>query len=143
MIAIVEREQILEYTLVPASSSEQKALMTLVSRENLTQLHLFGDKGFQMNKDDKRSLQERNLRLEAIPRRNMKSVVIEDLKEKKRLRKRIETSFSQLVSLFDLTKFLLRTIFGFASAIIRKILAYNMSCWLKMNWDLLTTWVIQ
>ena len=55
----------------------------------------------------------------------MKSVVIEDLKEKKRLRKRIETSFSQLGSLFDLTKFLLRTIFGFASAIIRKILAYS------------------
>jgi len=133
MMAIVEGEQILEYTLVPASSSEQKALMTLVSRENLTQLHLFGDKGFQMNNDDKRSLQERNICLEAIPRKNMKSVVIEDLKEKKRLRKRIETCFSQLVSLFDLTKFLLRTIFGFASAIIRKILAYNMSCWLKMN----------
>ena len=63
----------------------------------------------------------------------MKKVMSKDLKLKKRLRKRIETNFSQLVSLFDLTRFLLRTIFGFASSIIRKVLAYNVACWLKSN----------
>lgn len=131
MMTIVEGDQILHYTLVPASTSEQKALMTLVSRENLTQLHLFGDKGFLMNAQDRLLLQQRDIRLEAIPRKNMKNVVVEDLELKKRARKRIETSFSQLVSLFDLTKFILRTIFGFASSIIQKVLAYNFSCWLK------------
>lgn len=133
MMAVIEGEQILDYTLIPASTSEQKALMLLVSREDLTGLHLFGDKGFQMNAEDKHILEQRNIFLEAIPRSNMKNVVVKDLKLKKHLRKRIETNFSQLVSLFDLTRFLLRTIFGFASSIIRKVLAYNVSCWLKSN----------
>jgi hypothetical protein len=133
MMAVIEGKQILDYTLIPASTSEQKALMLLVSREDLTGLHLFGDKGFQMNAKDKCVLEQRNIFLEAIPRNNMKNVVVKDLKLKKRLRKRIETNFSQLVSLFDLTRFLLRTIFGFASSIIRKVLAYNVSCWLKSN----------
>lgn len=133
LMAIIEGEQILGYTLVPASTSEQRALMTLVERENLFHLQLFGDKGFQMNAEDKCLLEQRNISIEAIPRANMKKVVIDDLNLKKRLRKRIETNFSQLVSLFDLTKFLLRTIFGFASSIIRTVLAYNFSCWLKSS----------
>jgi hypothetical protein len=60
----------------------------------------------------------------------MKKVIIPDLKQKKRLRESIETSFSQLVSLFGLTHFVLRSIAGFASGLIRKVLAYNFSRYL-------------
>lgn len=127
MAVLTQGDKILDYTLVPASKSEQSACMALVSRCDLKNLKVFGDKGFHMNAKDKGILSSRNILLEAIPRANMKKVIIPDLKEKKRLRKSIETSFSQLVTLFDLTHFVLRSIAGFASGLIRKVLAYNFS----------------
>jgi len=130
MVVLTEGDKILDYTLVPASKSEQAAWMALVSRANLSGIKVFGDKGFQMNTQDKHNLVSRDIHLEAIPRTNMKKIAIPDLKQKKRLRKSIETSFSQLVGLFGLTHFVLRSIAGFASGLIRKVLAYNFSRYL-------------
>lgn len=130
MMAVVDNEHILDYTLVPASTSEQKALMTLVDRAKLTDIQAFGDKGFQMNAYDKEILKDKGIDFSAIPRANMK-VKVENLRFKRKARKRIETNFSQLVSIFDLTGFFLRSIFGFAASIIQKILAYNVSVTLK------------
>lgn len=126
-MAITEGDKILDYTLVPASTSEQSAWMSLVLRADLKELQAFGDKGFQMNPTDKQTLQECHIHFEAVPRDNMKKVIVDDLSRKKYLRKAVETSFSQLVGLFDLTHFVLRTITGFASSLIRKVLAYNVS----------------
>ena len=125
LIAITEGTKILYYTLVPANTSEQEALMTLISRENLQNISVFGDKGFLMNSDDKKILAERQINLEAIPKKNMNQNLIENLKAKKKWRKMVETNFSQLSVLFDLTHFILRSITGFAVTIIRKVLAYN------------------
>jgi len=132
MMAVIDGEQVLGYTLTSAGTGEQKALILLVSRENPIGRQPFGGKGFQMNAKDKSLLEQRKILLEAIPRNNMKNLVIKDLNLKKRLRKRVKTNFGQLVSLF-VTWFILRTIFGFASSIVRKVLAYNVSCWLKSN----------
>ena len=127
LMAITEGSKIWDYTLVPASTSEQAALIALVSRKDLRGFSVFGDKGFLMNPEDKKMLTERQINLEAIPRKNMKQNLIENLKQKKKLRKAVETSFSQLSSLFDLTHFILRSITGFAVTIIRKVLAYNIN----------------
>jgi hypothetical protein len=56
MVVLTEGEKILDYTLVPASTSEQVAWMALVSRANLREIKVFGDKGFQMNSQDKHIL---------------------------------------------------------------------------------------
>ena len=130
LVCLWNKGRIVCYTLVSANTSEQECLMELVRRNNLTNLKMFGDKGFILNLNDKQELSKSNIIVEAIPRKNMK-VIIDNLGFKKCKRKQIESCFSVLKS-FNIEHLTFRSIFGIIASINQRILAYNLKHYLSI-----------
>lgn len=124
LVCLWNKGKIVTYTLVSANASEQTCLMKLVEKANLHDINMFGDKGFILNINDKNDLSKKNIKVEAIPRKNMK-VIIEKLGYKKYKRKGIESCFSVLRD-FDIERLTFRSVFGLISNINQRILAYNL-----------------
>ena len=85
-----------------------------------------------MKLEDKQKISNKNINIEAIPRKSMK-ILIEKLSFKKYIRKRIETCFSILKVILDLENIAFRSVFGFICDINQRILAYNLRHFIKLD----------
>lgn len=126
LVAIYSNSLIKDFMLVPANTSEQGSLMKIVKTNNLNGFNMFGDKGFQMKEDDIIELKNRKINLEIPPRKNLKNPPkVDNLYQKIKNRRTIETAFSQLNDIFMINSFFVRSALGFTVSILRKIFAFN------------------
>ena len=111
------------YDLVPANVHDSVYLNDV--REKLNNCFLIGDKAYDSAPLQLSLFKENNIRLFA-PKRNYSDVENKFPHQLKLMRKRVETTFSQLCDQFHIRRNYAKSFNGFASRIIVKITAFSL-----------------
>jgi len=123
---------ITDFLITPASADDRDAVWELIENYN-RRLTLIGDKGYIGADFAEDLLNETGVLMIALKRGNAK---IQDPKPVRRavfkIRRRIETSFSQLAGQFNAEDVLAKTLWGLTARLQSKILAFNL-CF-AINW---------
>ncbi|MPQ45363.1 transposase, partial [Clostridium tarantellae] len=91
-------------------------------------IKIIGDKGYVSTEIGKQLALEQNISLLALQRKNSKTQFPKHIRNiLSKMRRRVETSFSQLTEQFNANKVLAKTKLGLMTRISIKILAHNIS----------------
>ena len=117
---------ITDFLLTPASTDDRDAVWELLDtyQHHLT---LIGDKGYMGAAFAENLQTEKGVVLLTLKRRNTKHPAPSSLNRAVfHIRRRIETSFSQLTGQFNMTRVYAKTLWGLTARLQSKILAYNL-----------------
>lgn len=120
---------IYDYILTPANIDDRDALFELA---DLTDIDiLFGDKGYIGNIEQEIRI-EKGIKLYALKRRNSKNPLPKDFRNKiSKLRRRIESTFNQLIEHFDIERVRSKNMLGLQTNLESKILCFNLLTYLN------------
>lgn len=113
---------ILSYEVTPANVDDRAALPDIVDERDRV---IIGDKGY-VSKELEKRLREQGQMLLALKRKNAKDNYSKGLRRIIfKIRRRIETTFSQLTCQLNTERVLAKSFYGFITRLMCKILAYN------------------
>ena len=117
---------ITDFTLTSANVDDREALWELT--ESYKNIKIIGDKGYVSMELGKQLALEQNISLLALQRKNSKTQFPKHIRNiLSKMRRRVETSFSQLTEQFNANKVLAKSKLGLMTRITIKILAHNIS----------------
>ena len=117
---------ITDFLMTPASTDDRDALWELIDTYH-RHLHLIGDKGYTGAVFAENLRMEKGALLTARKRSNAKNPDPRTLvRAVFTIRRRIETSFSQLAGQFNITRVYAKTLWGLSTRLQSKILAFNL-----------------
>ena len=112
----------MNYEVTPANVDDRAALPDIVDERDLI---IFGDKGY-VSKELEKRLKEEGKMLLALKRKNAKDNFPKELRQIKfKIRRRIETTFSQLTCQLNTERVLAKSFYGLKTRLMGKFLAYN------------------
>ena len=115
---------ITSFEVTPASTDDREGLRDIV--ENQSGLVILGDKGYTGEKLS-REMQEQGICLMSLKRSNSKTNWPKSVRQLIfKLRRRVETVFSQLSEQLNAERVLARSFQGLCTRLVNKILAYNL-----------------
>ena len=115
---------ITSFEVTPASTDDREGLRDMV--ENQSGLVILGDKGYTGEKLS-REMQEQGICLMSLKRSNSKTNWPKSVRQLIfKLRRRVETVFSQLSEQLNAERVLARSFQGLCTRLVNKILAYNL-----------------
>ena len=115
---------ITSFEITPASTDDREGLRDMV--ENQSGLVILGDKGYTGEKLS-REMQEHGICLMSLKRSNSKTNWPKSVRQLIfKLRRRVETVFSQLSEQLNAERVLARSLQGLCTRLVNKILAYNL-----------------
>lgn len=121
---------ITSFTVTPANTDEREALWDLIDNVNG---FLLADKGY-ISQFLKEQLRARAIQLEVPHRKNMQADRPSDyLQTAKKVRRLIETVFSQLVERFRMNRTWARDFWHFTARMSRKLLAHTVMCYINFE----------
>lgn len=123
---------ITDFAVTPAPTDDREALLDLAQKKE-EHYCIFGDKGY-IDKDLADFLfEKRNISLFAIKRKNSKEQYPDMIgRAIFKLRRRIETTFSQLTGQFNAERVLAKIFHGLLTRLITKILAFNLMFFINL-----------
>ena len=114
------------FIVTSANVDDREAVFELVETNNT--LKILGDKGYIDNKLKTALAKENEILLISLKRKNSKHPLEKQLRNAlSKARRRIETSFSQLVEQFNINRVLAKSKLGLMIRIALKVLAHNLS----------------
>ena len=112
----------MNYEVTPANVDDRAALPDIVDERDRI---IFGDKGY-VSKELEKRLKEEGKMLLALKRKNAKDNFPKELRQIKfKIRRRIETTFSQLTCQLNTERVLAKSFYGLKTRLMGKFLAYN------------------
>ena len=113
---------ILSYEVTPANVDDRVALPDIVDERDRV---IFADKGY-VSKELEKNLKEQGQMLLALKRKNAKENFSKELRQLIfKIRRRIETTFSQLTCQLNTERVLAKSFYGLKTRLMSKFLAYN------------------
>ena len=120
---------IYDYVLTPANIDDRDALFELADLTNIDML--FGDKGYIGSIEQEIRI-EKGVKLYALKRSNSKNPLPKDFRNKiSKLRRRIESTFNQLIEHFDIERVRSKNMLGLQTNLESKILCFNLLTYLN------------
>ena len=120
---------IYDYVLTPANIDDRDALFELADLTDIDML--FGDKGYIGNIEQEIRI-EKGIKLYALKRSNSKNPLPKDFRNKiSKLRRRIESTFNQLIEHFDIERVRSKNMLGLQTNLESKILCFNLLTYLN------------
>ncbi|MGL5715729.1 MAG: IS982 family transposase [Paraclostridium sp.] len=117
---------ITDYIITPANIDDRNAVWDLC--DNYSSFSIIGDKGYINKRLTPELKNERNINLLFLKRGNSKENYPKDIRQLIfKVRRRIETSFSQLTEQLNLNKVQSKSMLGFVTRTSIKVLAHNIS----------------
>ncbi len=114
-----------DYAVAPANIDERKLLLDIAIPKNSI---LIGDKGYISTELEQLLRESNNTELITPKRKNMFRQWTKDLAQSiTKIRRRIETSISQLTEIFSINKTKARSLHGMLGRINRKVLSYTVA----------------
>ena len=125
---------ILNYEVTPANVDDRVALPNIIDESDRV---IFADKGY-VSKELEKSLKEQGQMLLALKRKNAKDNFPKELRQIIfKIRRRIETTFSQLTCQFNIERVLAKSFYGLITRLMGKFLAYNICQYInKINYKI-------
>ncbi len=112
--------------LTAANVDDRTALWELTSPYK--EIKIIGDKGYISDSLANELINERGILLLALQRKNSKKGVCKNLRNTlSKIRRRVETSFSQLADQLNINRVLAKSKLGLITRITLKILAHNLA----------------
>lgn len=117
-------EQNLQFEITPASTDDREGLRDLA--DHWSNVTILADKGY-VGKNMKQEMQEKNICLFALKRSNSKENWPKSVRQLIfKLRRRVETVFSQLSGQLNAERVLAKSFQGLCTRLVNKVLAYNL-----------------
>jgi len=120
-----------DFIISPASVDDRAAVFELVESYHQP-LVIIGDKGYVDHTLATELQEQHGITLLAMKRNNAKNQYPKPLRQLIfKLRRRIETSFSQLTVQFNMERVFAKSLWGLQSRIITKLLGFNLCCFIN------------
>jgi len=120
-----------DYVLTPANIDDRDAVFELADLVDID--ILFGDKGY-VGKFVEELKQEKNIKLYALKRSNSKNPLPKEFRNLiSHLRRRIESTFNQLIEHFDIERVRSKSMLGLQTSLEIKFLCFNLLAYLNNN----------
>ena len=112
--------------MTAANIDDRDALWELTS--SYKQIEVIGDKGYISDSLSKELANERGIALLALQRKNSKKAIPKNFRNTlSKMRRRVETSFSQLAGQLNINRILAKSKLGLLTRITLKVLAHNLA----------------
>lgn len=116
---------IAKFCVTPANIDDRAAVWDLT--EGMSDITILGDKGYISRTLPEALKQEQNIQFIHLKRKGMKTLLPKSIVRCiGKLRRRVETTFSQLANQLSINKVLAKSMDGFKSRIATKLLAHNL-----------------
>ena len=136
-ILVILDSFITDFTITSANVDDREGVWDLVS--SYRQITLIGDKGYIGKKLAFELKSEKDINLIPVLRSNSKMQAPKAISQLIfKLRRRIETSASQLVQQLNIEKVMAKSYWGFVTRIKTKLLSYNLCYYINkiIGWDI-------
>jgi hypothetical protein len=122
----VNSDQVVDqWLLAPAGPHDNKVMGTFFSE--MSDLFVLGDGAYHDPGEAQRLLHSRNITLQALPRKDATCPLPKMFRQwASRMRRRVETAFSVLVTVFGIEKLGSRSLSGLIARVATRLLAYNL-----------------